>query len=52
MLPGLGKKYNLQKVACGVLLMDFTIYTQHVLHHAIPALWRLPWSIAQTWISI
>jgi sterol desaturase/sphingolipid hydroxylase (fatty acid hydroxylase superfamily) len=24
----------------GVLALDFTIYLQHVLHHAIPLLWR------------
>jgi sterol desaturase/sphingolipid hydroxylase (fatty acid hydroxylase superfamily) len=29
------------KVFVGVILLDLTIYTQHVLHHAIPALWRL-----------
>jgi sterol desaturase/sphingolipid hydroxylase (fatty acid hydroxylase superfamily) len=29
------------KAACGVLLLDLTVYTQHVLHHAIPVLWRL-----------
>ncbi|MFZ2448312.1 MAG: sterol desaturase family protein [Syntrophobacteraceae bacterium] len=28
-------------VAAGVIVLDFSIYLQHVLHHAIPALWRL-----------
>jgi len=29
------------EVAIGVIAMDFIIYLQHVLHHAIPTLWRL-----------
>jgi len=29
------------EAAIGVIALDFTIYLQHVLHHAIPALWRL-----------
>ncbi len=29
------------KVAVSVVALDFVIYLQHVLHHAIPALWRL-----------
>jgi sterol desaturase/sphingolipid hydroxylase (fatty acid hydroxylase superfamily) len=29
------------EVAMGVVALDFSIYLQHVLHHAIPALWRL-----------
>jgi len=29
------------EVAIGVIAMDFSIYLQHVLHHAVPALWRL-----------
>lgn len=29
------------KVAAAVILLDFSIYLQHVLHHAIPILWRL-----------
>ncbi len=29
------------EVATGVIAMDFAIYLQHVLHHAVPALWRL-----------
>lgn len=29
------------EIAIGVIVLDFTIYLQHVLHHAIPALWRL-----------
>ncbi|MDN5863071.1 MAG: sterol desaturase family protein [Salinisphaera sp.] len=28
-------------VIAGVLLLDLTIYLQHVLFHAVPALWRL-----------
>jgi len=29
------------KVAAAVVILDFSIYLQHVLHHAIPILWRL-----------
>ena len=29
------------EVAIGVIALDFSIYLQHVLNHAIPALWRL-----------
>lgn len=29
------------EVVMGVLALDLTIYLQHVLHHAVPALWRL-----------
>ena len=29
------------KVLIGVVALDFAVYTQHILHHAIPALWRL-----------
>jgi len=29
------------KIVIGFLILDFTVYTQHVLHHALPALWRL-----------
>ncbi|HYA43068.1 MAG TPA: sterol desaturase family protein [Syntrophobacteraceae bacterium] len=29
------------KVAMGVIVLDFSIYPQHVLHHSIPTLWRL-----------
>lgn len=29
------------KMVVGVLALDFTIYLQHVLHHALPTLWRL-----------
>jgi sterol desaturase/sphingolipid hydroxylase (fatty acid hydroxylase superfamily) len=28
-------------VTIGVIALDFSIYLQHVLHHAVPALWRL-----------
>jgi sterol desaturase/sphingolipid hydroxylase (fatty acid hydroxylase superfamily) len=28
-------------VTAGVILLDLTIYLQHVLHHAVPVLWRL-----------
>jgi sterol desaturase/sphingolipid hydroxylase (fatty acid hydroxylase superfamily) len=29
------------KVAMGALMLDLVVYAQHVLHHAIPVLWRL-----------
>lgn len=29
------------KVVLGFLLLDLTVYSQHVLHHALPLLWRL-----------
>ncbi|MFP4347200.1 MAG: sterol desaturase family protein [Desulfococcaceae bacterium] len=29
------------KVVLGVVVLDLTVYIQHVLHHAIPVLWRL-----------
>lgn len=29
------------EVGIGVVALDFSIYLQHVLHHAIPVLWRL-----------
>ena len=29
------------KVATAVIILDFSIYLQHILHHAVPALWRL-----------
>ena len=29
------------KVVIGVVMLDLVIYTQHILHHAVPALWRL-----------
>jgi len=29
------------EMAAGVILLDLVVYTQHVLHHAIPLLWRL-----------
>jgi sterol desaturase/sphingolipid hydroxylase (fatty acid hydroxylase superfamily) len=29
------------KISIGFLILDLTVYTQHVLHHALPALWRL-----------
>ena len=32
--------YGLE-VVLGILALDLTIYLQHVLHHAVPALWRL-----------
>jgi sterol desaturase/sphingolipid hydroxylase (fatty acid hydroxylase superfamily) len=41
---GLFNQVNLPfwlEVAAGALLLDFTIYLQHVLHHALPLLWRL-----------
>jgi sterol desaturase/sphingolipid hydroxylase (fatty acid hydroxylase superfamily) len=33
--------FDLLKVVIGFLVLDLTVYTQHVLHHALPALWRL-----------
>jgi sterol desaturase/sphingolipid hydroxylase (fatty acid hydroxylase superfamily) len=29
------------EIACSVLLLDFAIYLQHVMFHAVPLLWRL-----------
>jgi sterol desaturase/sphingolipid hydroxylase (fatty acid hydroxylase superfamily) len=29
------------EVLIGVVVLDLVVYTQHVLHHAIPVLWRL-----------
>ncbi|HAM51717.1 MAG TPA: fatty acid hydroxylase [Nitrospiraceae bacterium] len=29
------------KVTIGVIALDFSIYLQHILHHAVPTLWRL-----------
>lgn len=29
------------KLAAGVLVLDLAVYLQHVLHHSVPALWRL-----------
>ena len=29
------------KIVIGMVLLDLVVYTQHVLHHAVPALWRL-----------
>jgi len=29
------------KVFVGAIVLDFVVYTQHVLHHAVPTLWRL-----------
>jgi sterol desaturase/sphingolipid hydroxylase (fatty acid hydroxylase superfamily) len=29
------------KLAAGLLVLDLAVYLQHVLHHAVPALWRL-----------
>ncbi len=29
------------QVVAGVIALDLTVYAQHVLHHAIPTLWRL-----------
>jgi sterol desaturase/sphingolipid hydroxylase (fatty acid hydroxylase superfamily) len=33
--------FYLLKIIIGFLILDFTVYTQHVLHHALPSLWRL-----------
>jgi sterol desaturase/sphingolipid hydroxylase (fatty acid hydroxylase superfamily) len=41
---GLLNAYHLpfwMKVACGVILLDFVIYLQHVTFHAVPIFWRL-----------
>jgi len=41
---GLLNAYHLpfwMKVAFGVILLDFVIYLQHVMFHAVPVLWRL-----------
>ena len=41
---GLLNAYHLSfwvKVACGVILLDFVIYLQHVMFHSVPVLWRL-----------
>jgi sterol desaturase/sphingolipid hydroxylase (fatty acid hydroxylase superfamily) len=40
LLNSIGLPYWL-KVAVAVILLDLSIYLQHVLHHAIPILWRL-----------
>jgi sterol desaturase/sphingolipid hydroxylase (fatty acid hydroxylase superfamily) len=40
LLNSIGLPYWLN-VAVGVILLDLSIYLQHVLHHAIPILWRL-----------
>jgi sterol desaturase/sphingolipid hydroxylase (fatty acid hydroxylase superfamily) len=29
------------KIIIGFIILDLAVYTQHVLHHALPALWRL-----------
>jgi len=39
-LNHVGLPYWLE-VVIAVILLDFTIYLQHVLHHAVPLLWRL-----------
>ena len=41
---GLLNAYHLpfwMKVACGVILLDFVIYLQHVTFHAVPIFWRV-----------
>jgi sterol desaturase/sphingolipid hydroxylase (fatty acid hydroxylase superfamily) len=30
------------EAAIGVIVLDLSVYLQHVLHHAVPGLWRLP----------
>jgi sterol desaturase/sphingolipid hydroxylase (fatty acid hydroxylase superfamily) len=40
LLNNLGLPFWLE-TAIGVLVLDLTVYFQHVLHHAIPLLWRL-----------
>jgi sterol desaturase/sphingolipid hydroxylase (fatty acid hydroxylase superfamily) len=29
------------KIVGGIVLLDLAVYLQHILHHAVPALWRL-----------
>lgn len=36
-----GPMFYWLKIVIGFLILDLTVYTQHVLHHALPALWRL-----------
>ena len=41
---GLSSRYPVAPwvaIVCGVILLDFIIYLQHVMFHAVPALWRL-----------
>jgi sterol desaturase/sphingolipid hydroxylase (fatty acid hydroxylase superfamily) len=33
--------FTLLRIICGVLILDFAIYLQHVIFHSIPLLWRL-----------
>ena len=40
LLNNIGMPYCL-KVVMGVIVLDLAIYLQHVLHHAVPLLWRL-----------
>ena len=40
LLNQLALPYGLE-VLIGVIALDFVVYAQHVLHHAIPVLWRL-----------
>jgi sterol desaturase/sphingolipid hydroxylase (fatty acid hydroxylase superfamily) len=40
LFPALGLPYGLA-IVFGVILLDLAIYLQHVLFHAVPALWRL-----------
>jgi len=41
LLPALGPLPSWLAVAVAVLVLDFAIYLQHVLFHAVPLLWRL-----------
>jgi sterol desaturase/sphingolipid hydroxylase (fatty acid hydroxylase superfamily) len=40
LLNNIGMPYW-SKVAVGAILLDLALYLQHVLHHAVPLLWRL-----------
>ena len=41
LLNNIGPLPCLLRVVAGMMVLDFAIYLQHVLHHAVPILWRL-----------
>ncbi len=41
LLNNIGPLPYLLRVVLGMMLLDLAIYVQHVLHHAVPILWRL-----------
>jgi sterol desaturase/sphingolipid hydroxylase (fatty acid hydroxylase superfamily) len=41
LLNNIGQVPYVLRVVLGAMALDFTIYVQHVLHHAVPTLWRL-----------